>query len=218
MGKYAFLAKSIDSFRTEFKEFKVPGVVNLEASFCNTPGSISMDFIDSKGNLWFGTDNDGAYKYDGKTFSHFTKEDGLTSNSITSIQEDRNGIIWFGCRNSLNSNNKKEGGVCAYDGHTFTKFQDYDGLHDNNIHTLYSDRNKNLWIGATGIGGYKFDGETFTLYKEPKGVDYTDSFNIDGLQSILEDSKGRVWMGFSGGLFRLDGESIINVQKNGPWE
>jgi len=203
---------------SEFKEFKVPGVVNSEASFCNTPGSISMDFIDSKGNLWFGTDNDGVYKYDGKTFFHLTKEDGLTSNSITNIQEDRNGNIWFGCRNALNSNDKKEGGVCSYDGHAFTEFQDYDGLHDNNIHTLYSDQNSNLWIGATGTGVYKFDGETFKLYEEPKGVDYSDSFNIDGLQSMLEDSKGRLWMGFSGGLFRLEGEFIINVQKNGPWE
>lgn len=202
---------------SEFKEFKVPGVANNLSSFCNTPGAISMDFIDSKGNLWFGTDNDGAYKFDGKTFFHLTKEDGLTSNSITSIQEDRNGNIWFGCSKAIHSNDKKEGGVCSYDGHTFTDFPDLDGLHDNNIHTLYSDRNNNLWIGATGTGVYKFDGKTFTLYKEPKAVDYTDPFNIDGLQSMLEDSKGRIWMGFSGGLFRLEGETIINVQKSGPW-
>lgn len=203
---------------SEFKEFNVPGVVNAEASFCNTPGSISMDFIDSKGNLWFGTDHDGAYKYDGTTFFHFTKADGLTSNSITSIQEDGNGHIWFGCRSALNSNNKTDGGVCSYDGRSFTVYQDREGLYENNIHTLYTDRNNNLWIGATGTGVYKFDGEAFKLYKEPQYVDAADGFNVAGLQSMLEDSKGRVWMGFSGGLFRLDGETIINVQKNGPWD
>ena len=202
---------------SEFKEFKVPGVDNNLASFCNTPGVISMDFIDSKGNLWFGTDNDGAYKYDGNTFFHFTKEDGLTSNSITSIQEDRNGHIWFGCSKTMNSNNKAEGGVCSYDGNTFTDSQDLEGLHDNNIHTLYTDRSDNLWIGATGTGVYKYDGKTFTLYAEPKNADYRDASNIHGLQSMLEDSKGRLWMGFSGGLFRLEGETIINVQKSGPW-
>lgn len=203
---------------SQFKEFKVPGVDNSEASFCNTPGSISLDFIDSKGNFWFGTDHEGVYKYDGHTFSHFTKEDGLTSNSIMSIQEDRNGHIWFACRNGLNSNDKKEGGVCSYDGHVFTKYLDYIGLYDNNIHTLYSDKSKNLWIGATGTGVYKFDGETFTMYSEPDEVDYTDTFNTFGLQSMLEDSKGNLWMGFSGGLFRLEGDTIINVQQDGPWE
>jgi len=202
---------------SEFQEFTVPGVINSKASFCNTPGVISMDFIDSKGNLWFGTDDDGAYKYDGKSFVHFTKEDGLTSNSITSIEEDRNGHIWFGCSKLMDSNNIREGGVCSYDGHTFTEFLDIDGLHHNVIHTLYSDRNKNLWIGATGTGVYKYDGKTFTLYKEPNELDYTDTFAINGLHSMLEDSKGRLWMGFSGGLFRLEGETIINVKKNGPW-
>ena len=203
---------------SEFKEFKVPGVVNSEASFCNTPGSISMDFVDSNGNLWFGTDHDGVYKYDGNILSHFTKEDGLVSNSIMSIQEDRNGNIWFACRNELDSNNKKEGGVCSYDGNVMTKYKNLEGLYDNNVHTLYSDRDSNLWIGATGTGVYKYDGKTFTFYKEPVGVDHTDTFTNTGLQSMLHDSKGRFWMGFSGGLFRVEGASIVNIQKDGPWQ
>lgn len=202
---------------SEFKSFTVPGVDNSKISFCNTPGVISMDFIDSKGNLWFGTDDQGVYMYDGVSFIHFTKEDGLTSNSVTSIQEDRKGHIWFGCSKMMDSNNTREGGVCSYDGQTFTEYLDVDGLHHNVIHTLYSDRNKNLWVGATGTGVYKYDGETFTLYTEPKEVDYTDPFNINGLQSMLHDSKGRIWMGFSGGLFKLEGDVIINVKKNGPW-
>ncbi len=203
---------------SEFIEFVVPGVDNTKISFCNTPGVVSMDFVDSKGNLWFGTDDDGVYMYDGNTFSHFTKKDGLTSNSITSIEEDRNGNIWFGCSKLMDSTNEREAGVCSYNGTAFTEYLDVDGLHHNTIHTLYSDRNNDLWIGANGTGVYKFDGESFKLYKEPKGVDYTDPFQIGGLQSVLEDSKGRHWFGFSGGLFRLEGESLVNVQKNGPWE
>jgi len=38
-----------------------------------------------------------------------------------------------------------------------------------------------------------------------------------GIQSILEDKKGNLWFGLSGGLFRLKGNSIINVSQNGPW-
>jgi len=35
---------------------------------------------------------------------------------------------------------------------------------------------------------------------------------------MLHDSKGRFWMGFSGGLFRVEGASIVNIQKDGPWQ
>jgi ligand-binding sensor domain-containing protein len=38
-----------------------------------------------------------------------------------------------------------------------------------------------------------------------------------GVQAILEDSKGNVWIGLSGGLFRLEGDSIKHISKNKGW-
>jgi hypothetical protein len=39
-----------------------------------------------------------------------------------------------------------------------------------------------------------------------------------GVQSILADRHGMLWFGFSGGLFRLEGDSVIHVTQGGPWK
>ncbi len=50
------------------------------------------------GDLWFGSMGAGIYRYDGKRFEHFTKADGLRSNSVRGIRESNNGTIWIANR------------------------------------------------------------------------------------------------------------------------
>jgi len=52
-------------------------------------------FEDSKGYMWFGTDN-GASRFDGYSFQNYGIEDGLTSSVVLNILEDTLGRIWFG--------------------------------------------------------------------------------------------------------------------------
>ena len=49
---------------------------------------------DSKGYLWFATDN-GVSKFNGYEFKNYTTSDGLTTNSVFNIYEDYKGRIWF---------------------------------------------------------------------------------------------------------------------------
>ena len=53
-------------------------------------------FVDSKGNLWVGSNDEGLVKISGKTYTLFTMADGLPSNSVRDITEDKNGNIWIG--------------------------------------------------------------------------------------------------------------------------
>ncbi len=53
-------------------------------------------FEDAKGNLWFGTIEKGVAKYDGKTLKYITSKDGLPSNYINGIVEDKKGDLWLG--------------------------------------------------------------------------------------------------------------------------
>lgn len=198
-----------------FTEFKVPVNTKEMGGTCATPGPVSLDLHDSQGNRWFGTDGDGAYKYDGTSFTHYTKADGLPSNTVTSILEDKDGNLWFTCIQSLDTRNG-DGGLCRYDGKSFTKFQE-DGLIGNDIHTIYEDKSGNIWVGATGVGVYRYDDDGFTLFNEPAGINLVKGPNINGLQSMLEDSRGRLWLGFSGGLYRLEGKKMVNITTVGPW-
>jgi len=79
---------------------------------------------DKTGNIWFGTGagdpskretEGGLWRYDGKAFKSFSKEDGLSHNGVWSLLEDKAGNIWIGTRNT---------GLCRFDGNTFTSFSE----------------------------------------------------------------------------------------------
>ena len=200
---------------TAFSEFKLPAVEGEITSYGITAGRASMALEDKHGNLWFRTDGNGAYKFDGQSFTHFTKSDGLCSNNVNSILEDKEGNIWFACMQSFQPKMTGDGGVCRYDGRSFTKFPDVKGLSGKDIYTIYETTTGDLWIGATGVGAYRFDGKTFTLFDKTDRMHSTRHF---GVQSILEARNGTLWFGFSGGLFRFNGHSFFNVTEVGPWD
>ena len=50
---------------------------------------------DRAGNIWFGTIDHGAWRYDGKSLRNYTAEDGLTSKQIMGIYTDRHGDLWL---------------------------------------------------------------------------------------------------------------------------
>lgn len=65
---------------------------------------------DSKGNFWFGSDQEGVCKYDGITFTYYTTENGFCGKQVICIREDETGLVWFGTSS----------GLCCFDGTKFT--------------------------------------------------------------------------------------------------
>ncbi len=116
-------------------------------------GMILSLLEDKKGNIWIGSKNHGTFCFDGKSFTNFTKNDGLCNNTVTTIIDDRNGNIWFG-------SDGKDGGASRFDGKSFTCLTKVDGLGNNSIWTILEDNSGNLWFGTRGMGLYKFDGKT----------------------------------------------------------
>lgn len=212
-------------FRLEgsrFNAFELPTPLVDTPSYKMVPGKVWDLFEDSKGNIWFARDGYGACKYDpsaalgtsGTAFTHFTKKDGLCSNNVASIVEDARGNIWFGSITSDFPKYIEEGGVSRYDGRSFNRFPEVKGLSANDIYNIYADRSGNIWIGAIRVGAYRFDGTTFTLFDQTDRPDLTTYFAI---QAFVEDRNGTLWFGFSGGLFRFNGISFVNVTQGGPW-
>lgn len=70
---------------------------------------------DRNGNLWFCTDGEGAWRYDGTSFKNFNTKEGLLNNSVFSVVEDKEGNLWFGTRNV---------GLYRYDGKSFVSFSE----------------------------------------------------------------------------------------------
>ena len=205
---------------TTFSDFPIPNP-NIEIpSYQETKDWVTDILEDQEGNIWISRSGYAVCKYNPvlDKFSHFTKKDGLSSNCVQEIHEDQQGNIWFGSRvtkkDSPDYDGKPEdGGLTQYDGKTFTQFSEIEGLSKNDIYAINEDKFGNIWIGANGVGVYKYDGKVFTLFNKLTSPDMNNNFR--GIQSILEDQKGMMWFGFSGGLFQLQDSSINNVTLDG---
>ncbi|PTM08997.1 MAG: hypothetical protein DA407_06730 [Bacteroidetes bacterium] len=197
---------------TRFKTFSIPYPTIETQINEDTKNWITEITEDSKGNIWIGRDGYGASKYDGNEFIHYTTKDGLYSNNVTTIEEDKDRHIWIGTRvaekdNADVNNRFGKGGLNKFDGRKFIHFLNIDGVNNNDVYGIYNDHSDNLWITTLSQGIYKYDGETFENYNVPKST-----------MSILRDSKGTIWLGCAEGLFSINSKGIVNVTTNGPWE
>ena len=198
-----------------FIPFPLPIDHDTIHTYAIKPGRASLALQDSKGDLWFRTDGAGLIKYDGATFRTYTKADGLCSNSVNDVVEDDDGRIWVIGMQAYQPAMTHDGGLCRLDGDHFITFPEIPGLHANDLYTIFKDRSGDLWIGATGVGVYRFRDEHFTLFDRTDRPDLNASF---GLQGMTQADNGTLWCGFSGGLFRFDGDGFVHVGRNGPWE
>lgn len=103
-------------------------------------------FQDSKGMLWFGTDN-GIAKFDGYEFNTIKTNDGLIDPVIFGFHEDRRGRLWlrsFSGQLSYISNNK----IYLYPYND--KIKDFTGIFL--IQSIaYNDSTNDLWFNARNI-------------------------------------------------------------------
>lgn len=87
---------------------------------------------------WFGTWGAGLSRFDGKSWTTFTKKDGLGGNFIHALAVDSNGLVWAGTN----------GGVSWYDGRRWRNLSTDDGLVDNNVFSITFDDKGNRWFGT----------------------------------------------------------------------
>ena len=183
-------------------------------------GNVQCGLQDKEGNLWFGTTENGLYKYDGKSFSRFLVADGLNSNNIYSLLEDKDGKIWIGTH----------AGLCIYDGKTFAEIKiplpknlppNKNDLYRNShwVFSIMQAKSGKLWF-VTIDGVYIYDGKSlptgqagFTPFIVNEGVSGLASSN-NNVEHILEDKAGNIWFGGRGneGVYHYDGKSVINIK------
>jgi hypothetical protein len=72
--------------------------------------SVMYVFQAKGGEYWFGSNDRGVYRFDGKSLVNFTTKDGLVSDRIRGIQEDKAGNVYFTTHE----------GLSKFDGQSFT--------------------------------------------------------------------------------------------------
>ncbi|RMB60998.1 hypothetical protein EAX61_05815 [Dokdonia sinensis] len=164
--------------------------------------NIMLVYHDKQNNYWFGSSEDGLYKYDGKKILHFTTKNGLPNNGIGEIKEDHLGNIYF----------NTGGGIIKSDGENFNLLQ------VNDFESNWQLKHNDLWFKDGWDSGYvyRYDGSYLYKLKLPKTkigedhlLNYPNYPNPYTVYSIYKDNKGNVWFGTGGlGAFRYNGESF----------
>lgn len=125
-------------------------------------------------------------------FTNIGLSSGLSQMSVMNIFQDSKGYIWFGTRNGLNKydgSRMKIYKLASGDGST--------GLIHRQITALAEDRHGNLWVGTSqGMSRIDMDRDVITSYGAPN-YPWLDT-HID---EIFIDSKERVWLGTTWGLW-----------------
>ncbi|MFC1976030.1 two-component regulator propeller domain-containing protein, partial [Chloroflexota bacterium] len=141
------------------------------------------------GTRWFGT-SDGLWRVDSSgARQHFTTNDGLPDDAITSLVFDSIDDVWIGMENGLVYHNPNDSEVPWRD---FT-----DHIPSPYVQTLYTDPNGNVWVGTmqsndqpAGVAradeGAIYD--TWTLNQPfPEELDIVEAFAMD--------AENQLWMG-----------------------
>jgi ligand-binding sensor domain-containing protein len=140
----------------------------------------------------------GVHQFDGKEFTQYLIDDGLSDSQVRTIYCDRSGKIWMGFNGNRNS------GLTVYDGSSFKSYSVEDGLCNPRIRSIYEDKNGKLWLGSSMGSLCIFDGQTFS------------DFNYHGqifseVAFIFGDLEDNIWFGGAKGIWNYDGETLTEM-------
>lgn len=136
--------------------------------------------------------------FDDSVIHSFLVKQGLSSQMIEDIAQDKAGIIWIATARGLNQ----------FDGVNFVTYNHIDS--DNNsisrdyVRCLLVEEDDNIWVGTKGGGLNYFDrkeGKFIHYRHDPKN---SKSISSDVILDIYRDSKGRLWIGTEAGLNLFD--------------
>jgi ligand-binding sensor domain-containing protein len=184
----------------KFSPFEIPeGKINPDVGV-STSKMVHSIVEDSKGKMWFAT-NGGVYIYDGTTLTNIAEKEGLQSNFVGQIIESKDGVFWI-------STSK---GLFKYDGNTVINVTENLLTQNEGVGCILEDKNGTLWFNANKRDIYSYSNKVFTKIESKEGEFKHFPF------TIYEDKQDRLWfVGFKG-AYRLENNTFVNVNRNGPW-
>ncbi len=133
----------------------------------------------------------GAQSY---RFKQITSEDGLSTNYIQCILQDKMGFMWFGTQE----------GLCRYDGYNVTTYKhnivDKSSMSSSDVVCIYEHKDGKIYVGTRTGGLNIFDRDKNTFERIP--VNGGDEFSLTDPKvcCILELNDENIFIGTGNGL------------------
>lgn len=194
---------------------------------------------DPRGEYWFGTNNGGVSRFDGKSWKTYLPSDGLADFWVYGIDFAADGATWIATWN----------GVSRFDGTGFKNYNTEEGLANRWVYALAIDRDQSIWFGTEGgvsrldrqgkwktwrhqdglgapnkLGLPQSDNTGFGTLSRSEMKDYKhrhnlsvlgpggdETYNENYVFSMSIDRDGNKWFGtWGGGASRFDGTTWKN--------
>lgn len=179
--------------------------------------SVFALLTDSEQTIWIGTYGGGLSRWvpkadgSGYQMTNFRKQDsdanGLPSDIIRNVYEDKRGNIWIGTADGLSRISLKDRKSKNPKFEVFKNNpEDKHSLSHNYILALYESTVGDLWVGTFGGGLNKYNPNLKT--GAPHFISYTESEGLANnvIKGILEDEDQNLWLSTNQGLSRFDPE------------
>jgi ligand-binding sensor domain-containing protein/signal transduction histidine kinase len=155
----------------------------VASGFDSSNLSVAALLIDRQGALWIGTNDRGIYRIYQDKVENFRRVDGLSSDSVFKLFEDREGNIWA-------ATNK---GIDRFRDLRVATYSVIDGLCTSEVDSVMAADDGTLWIGGDeGLGILRQD--------HPSCVATGKSLPGHQVTSLFEDRDHRLWVGIDNSL------------------
>ena len=171
LGLARFEQNTVRSFVTKTFDGSKFGVFNLH--------------LDRDGNLWVGTDADGVFRVHGNAVDHYARTEGLSSDYVRALFEDREGILWAATSK----------GVDKFHDPPITTFSVMEGLAKDWAVGILASRDGTIWVAnAESLDHIEKNGSISSI-RTGSGLPGSQ------VSSLLEDRAGNMWVGVDDGLY-----------------
>jgi ligand-binding sensor domain-containing protein/signal transduction histidine kinase len=131
-------------------------------------------------------------------FERFYVENGLPSNWVLDIIQDKDGYLWI----------TTEAGLSRYDGYTFKVFRhvrgDSTSISSDNLGEMVVDQNGVLWI-ASDVALNRYDSEQNRFFRYAHNPNDSASLPSGAITSLYQTRNGSLWVGMkTGELVSMD--------------
>jgi PAS domain S-box-containing protein len=165
----------------------------VETILGTTLGTITGIAEDRDHNVWIcsGSAFPGAFRWNGKTWSHFGRADGLTADRVHKIRKDRSGDLWFLGLSAI-YDAPYQPGAFQYKNGKFIQWRAKDsgseGLISGRVYAFAEGPDRALWFGT-------YDG--LSRLKDNEWRHWTSENGLHGearrIYALAVDSLGSVW-------------------------
>ena len=156
-------------------------------TFDGSKVEVHETIFDRDGNLWVATAGKGIFRIHGNFVDHYGRTDGLSSNSVFGLFEDREGIMWAATTN----------GIDSFRDPRVATFSASEGLGKDAAVGVLASRDGSIWVANDGSLDHIANGAVSSI---------RTGSGLPGHQvaSLLEDSAGKLWVGVDDGLYLFE--------------